>query len=75
MIRVSWYYKTESLGRYVDDNYFDDAYYIVEYGSADCRPISRDELLDKMGGYYLEYVYRDEYDEYGIVRDMYLPMP
>lgn len=76
VIRVSWYYKDTALGHYEDDCYFDDAYYIIEYGSDECVPIDKAALSDRIGAdYEKSYIYAGEYDEYGKVRDMQVPMP
>lgn len=75
-----WYAKTEDgiIGIvrvtwcFVSNDYnlcYDDAYYIIEYGSDECKPIDRDELLDKFGEYEKTYIYTGEYDELGKVYD------
>ena len=75
VIRVSWYYKDTELGHYEDDCYFDDAYYIIEYGSDECNPIDRDSLLEKMEGYLVGgYLSSGEYDEYGLIRYISAPI-
>lgn len=67
-----WYAKTEDgvLGivRVTWDYYNggeDDAYYIVEYGAEECRPIDREALLERLGEYEAEYIYLGEYNEKG----------
>lgn len=75
VVRVSWYYEDTDLSHYYDDRYFDDAYYIIECGSDECKPIDRDDLLEKLGDYDAPYIYTGEYDEYGKVRDMHVPTP
>lgn len=75
VLKVSWYYEDSSLEHYDDNRYFDDAYYIIEYGSDKCTAINRDDLLDKMKGFETVYVYTDDYDEYGKIRNIYVPMP
>ena len=76
VVRVSWYYEDKELSHYYDDRYFDDAYYIIEYGSNECVPIDKDALSDRIGAdYEKSYIYAGEYDEYGKVRDMQVPMP
>ena len=66
IIRVTWHYKYLT---------YDDAYYIVEYGSDECKPIGRDDLLKKLGDYETTYIYTGEYDENGKIRDTYTPVP
>ena len=65
IIRVTWHYKYLT---------YDDAYYIVEYGSDECKPIDRDDLLEKLGDYETTYIYTGEYDENGKIRDAYTPV-
>ncbi len=48
-----------------DSWYFDDAYYVIEYGTEECAPITRDELLTLLGEYETTFVYDGEYDERG----------
>ena len=65
VIRVNWKYTTET-GYY--KSYYDDAYYIIEYGSNVCEPIDRDALLERLGGFYGDtsyFVYRGLYNETG----------
>ena len=76
MVRVSWYYYDADSSHYYDHRYFDDAYYIIEYGSDECVPIDKDALSDRIGAdYEKSYIFAGEYDEYGKVRDMYAPVP
>ena len=76
VVRVSWCYEDRDLSHYDDDRYFDDAYYIIEYGSNECVPIDKDALSDRIGAdYEKSYIFAGEYDEYGKVRDMQVPMP
>jgi hypothetical protein len=76
VVRVSWYYEDRDLSHYYDGRYFDDAYYIIEYGSNECVPIDKDALSDRIGAdYEKSYIFAGEYDEYGKVRDMQVPMP
>ena len=60
IIRVTWCFYTE---KYQD--YYDDAYYIIEYGSDECKAIDRDALLELLGDYEATYIYTGEYNEYG----------
>ena len=69
IIRVSWCFWAESYERY-----YDDAYYIIEYGSDEYKAIDHDELLEKLGEYEKTYIYTGEYDEYGKTRDRYAPV-
>ena len=70
LIRVNWrykcYYTTEKGGRYYK-TYYDDAYYILEYGSNVCTPIDRDTLLEKVGEYDAGFIFEGDYDDYGKV--------
>lgn len=60
IIRVTWCFYTEK-----QQFYYDDAYYIIEYGANECNPISRDALLELLGEYEATYIYTGEYNEYG----------
>ena len=60
IVRVTWCFYTE---KYRD--YYDDAYYIIEYGSDECKAIDRDALLELLGDYEATYIYTGEYNEYG----------
>jgi hypothetical protein len=60
IVRVSWCFVTETYR-----SYYDDAYYIIEYGSDTCKPISRDALLEILGEYESTYIYKGKYNEYG----------
>ncbi len=60
VVRVSWRLNTQHY-----ETYFDDAYFIVEYGSLECQQISRDDLLELLGEYETTYIYTGEYYEYG----------
>ena len=68
IIRVSWCYVSEEF-----DLYYDDAYYIIEYGSDVCTFMDRDELLEKHGEYENLYVYTGDYDDLGKVYDRHAP--
>ncbi len=69
IIRVTWCFSSEDY-----QLYYDDAYYIVEYGSDECKQIDRDVLLEKLGDYEATYIFTGQYDEYGKVRGIYYPM-
>ncbi len=56
VVRVNWHYLSNEL---------DDAYYIIEYNSNECRPIDRDDLLEMIGEYETSYIYDGEYNEKG----------
>ena len=70
LIRVNWRYKcdytTEKGGRYYK-TYYDDAYYILEYGSNVCTPIDRNALLEKVGEYDAGFIFEGDYDDHGKV--------
>lgn len=59
IIRIKWRYIGGINSR------IDDAYYIVENGSAGYTSISRDRLLERIGSYETTYIYKGEYDENG----------
>ena len=69
IVRVTWCFYTE---KYQD--YYDDAYYIIEYGSDECKAIDRDALLELLGDYETTYIYTSEYNEYGKYSDIVSPM-
>ncbi len=48
--------------------HYDDAYFIVEYGSDTYSPIDRDDLLERLGDYETTYIYEGDYDESGKIR-------
>ena len=60
IVRVTWCFYTEKY-----QYYYDDAYYIIEYGSNECKAIDRDALLELLGEYEATYIYTGEYNEYG----------
>ena len=60
IVRVTWCFYTEKY-----QYYYDDAYYIIEYGSDECKAIDRDALLELLGEYEATYIYTGEYNEYG----------
>lgn len=66
IVRVTWVYK--STGYPI---YYDDMYYIIEYGSDECVPIARDALIKKLEGYETTYIYYGEYDENGKIIELY----
>ncbi len=68
VVRVSWCYKDTASDYYSDHRFFDDAYYIIEYGSDACTPIERDALLDRIGEYDTTFIFLGEYNDYGKVR-------
>ena len=68
VVRVSWCYKDTASDYYSDHCFFDDAYYIIEYGSDACTPIERDALLDRIGEYDTTFIFLGEYNDYGKVR-------
>lgn len=60
VIRIDWRYTADS------HSYFDDAYYIIEYGSSLCKPIDRDSLLERIGEYdEAGFIYKDNYGNRG----------
>ena len=64
------------MGHYSDNKYYDDAYYIVEYGADECTQTDKAGLSARLGDYYNDsYIFWCDYDEYGIIRDMNPPMP
>ncbi len=69
VVRVTWCYLSDSYKLH-----FDDAYYIIEYGSNECKAIERDSLLEKFGSYEKDYIYTGKYDENGKERYV-IPMP
>lgn len=60
IVRVTWRYTSERNRRY-----YDDQYYLIEYGSKGCQPIGRDALLDKFGDCETTYIFAGEYSENG----------
>jgi len=56
VVRVTWRYHSEER---------DDAYYIIKYGSDECKPIDRDSLLELFGEYETTYIYKGGYDGKG----------
>lgn len=56
IVRITWRYWSNEL---------DDAYYIIEYGEDGCVPISRDDLLIRLGGYESTFIFLGDYDENG----------
>ena len=72
IVRVSWKYKGKLNENDPNYNKFDDAYYIIEYGSDECKAIDRDALLEMFGEYEAIYIFEGEYDEYG-KKDVRIP--
>ena len=62
IVRVEWCYMADNY-----DLFFDDAYYIIEYGSDECKPIDRDALLERLGECDSSFIYIDEYGENGVI--------
>jgi hypothetical protein len=60
IVRVTWRYDDAKYHRY-----YDDASYIIEYGSDVYTPIERDALLKKFGNYEITYIFTGEYTENG----------
>ena len=60
VVRVTWCFYTKGY-----QDYYDDAYYIIEYGSDECKAIGRDALLELLGDYEATYIFSGEYNEYG----------
>lgn len=60
VLRVTWCFYTKGY-----QDYYDDAYYIIEYGSDECKAIDRDALLELLGDYEATYIFSGEYNEYG----------
>ena len=59
IIRVTWQYHELY-------SFYDDAYYIVEYGSENCMLIDRDALVKRFGQYETTYISDEEYTENGL---------
>ena len=68
IVRVTWRFYTVKY-----QYYYDDAYYIIEYGSDECKAIDRDALLDLLGDYETTYIYTGEYNKYGKYSDRVYP--
>ena len=69
IIRVTWCYVSDEY-----DICYDDAYFIVEYGSDVCERIDRDALLEKHGDFENVNIYEGEYDALGKVYDRHAPV-
>ena len=67
IVRVTWRFCTEKYR-----NYYDDAYYIIEYGSDECKAIDRDALLELLGDYETMYIYDGKYNENGKEDQVYI---
>ena len=71
VIRVSYKVRAQNY-----QNFYDDAYYLVEYGAQTCEPIERDELMARLGmkkpqintvyEIYRNNIYVGEYNENGM---------
>jgi len=68
IVRVTWCFYTEQ-----SQFYYDDAYYITEYGSDECKAINRDALIELLGDYESTYIYTGKYNEYGKYSDIVYP--
>ena len=64
VVRVTWCFATEKYKLY-----YDDAYYIIEYGDTVCKQIERDDLLNRLGKCETTNIFTGEYNEYGKVND------
>ena len=60
VVRVTWCFVAEDY-----QFYYDDAYYIIEYGSDECKALDRDALLKLLGDCETTYIYTGKYNEYG----------
>ncbi len=60
IVRVTLCYRSENR-----ELYYDDVYYVVEYGSENCKPIERDTLLEKLDTLGTDYIFTGEYDQNG----------
>ena len=60
IIRVTWCFISENY-----NFYFDDLYYVIEYGADECKAIDRDSLIEKLGEYEKTYIYTGKYGEFG----------
>ena len=68
LVRVTWRYDDAKYHRY-----YDDAYYIIEYGADGYMPIDRDALLEIFGDYETDNIYKGKYNETGkIISRTYL---
>ncbi len=65
VVRLTWCYDAPVP-------FLDDAYYIVEYSSDECKPVSRDDLLERIGDHETSYVFKGEYDREGKIYDYIL---
>ena len=69
IVRVTWRFYTEK-----HEDYCDDAYYIIEYGSDTCKDIDRDALLELLGDCEITYIYTGKYNEQGKYSDIVYPV-
>ena len=60
IIRVTWCFYSG-----LADVYYDDAYFVIEYGSDTCTQISRDVLVQRLGNYEKAFIFMGEYNENG----------
>ena len=68
VIRVTWRFCTER-----NKYYYDDAYYIIEYGSDECKAADRDALLKLLGDCEQTYIYTGGYNKYGKAERALIP--
>lgn len=64
-IQVNFTYLMELPSQLIGNLYYDDAYFIMEAGSDEYRPITRDELLELQGTN--DFIYTGQYDDQGKV--------
>ena len=62
VIRVTEYYLLQNEFR---RKIYDDCYFILDAGKDTYEPISRDDLLTRIGEYETTYIFTGEYDEFG----------
>lgn len=67
IVRVTWVY-TERLA-----GYYDDAYYVVEYGADGYEPIERDALIERLGNCEATYISTYAYNQKGWVYEHHGP--
>ncbi len=71
IVRVTWCYKNRELEHNISDRYYDDAYYIIEFGQNVCDPIQRDALCERIGQYDKTFIFDGSYDEFGKILERY----
>ena len=64
IIRINWKYKNADIWE-LPATYFDDAYYVIEYGSDTAIAIDRDALLERIGKYESTFIFDGDYNENG----------